>query len=140
MTYTIVLPRQAAPGWRNSVAVYAAVHGLIARALCHLGIAAVCTGQGKQAPGTLCFAAPVRHDVLVDGAKVAGAGQRRTSDGILHQGSLQGTAARADVVAGFARLWSPRVEEFPAHLHPPDDAVRRIAAARYADHAWTYAR
>lgn len=140
MTYTIVLPKSAAPDWQNSVAVYATVHGLLAGALRRTGLAAICTGDGKQAPGTLCFAAPVRHDVLVDGIKVAGAGQRRTTDGILHQGSLQGVAARADVVEALAHLLSPRVEDFPAALQPPADAVRAIAAARYADPAWTFAR
>ena len=140
MTYTIVLPKLAAPDWQNSVAVYAAIHGLLAQALCQLGMQAVCTGEGKQSPGTLCFAAPVRHDVLVDGTKVAGAGQRRTSDGILHQGSLQGPAARAEVVEHLAHLCSPCVDALPAPLHPLDAAVSHIAATRYADQSWTFAR
>ena len=36
----------------------------------------------------VCFTNPTRYDVLHNGAKVAGSAQRRTQDGILHQGSL----------------------------------------------------
>src|SRR2546423_1117404 len=38
-----------------------------------------------------CFANPVRADVLLDGRKIAGAAQRRTTRGLLHQGSIQNT-------------------------------------------------
>ncbi len=39
--------------------------------------------------GTMvCFTNPTRYDVLLDGRKIAGSAQRRTADGILHQGSL----------------------------------------------------
>ena len=36
----------------------------------------------------VCFTNPTRYDVLLDGTKIAGSAQRRTADGILHQGSL----------------------------------------------------
>ena len=36
----------------------------------------------------ICFANPTRYDILMDGRKVAGSAQRRTRQGILHQGSL----------------------------------------------------
>jgi len=36
----------------------------------------------------VCFTTPTRYDVMVGGRKVAGAAQRRTRDGILHQGSI----------------------------------------------------
>ena len=36
----------------------------------------------------LCFSHPAKHDVLVDGEKVAGSAQKRNQSGILHQGSL----------------------------------------------------
>ena len=35
-----------------------------------------------------CMAHPTRYDVMVGGRKVAGAAQRRTRDGVLHQGSI----------------------------------------------------
>ncbi len=36
----------------------------------------------------VCFQHPTRYDVLSNGRKVAGAAQRRTPDGLLHQGSI----------------------------------------------------
>lgn len=36
----------------------------------------------------VCFKNPTKYDVLLDGNKIAGSAQRRTVDGILHQGSL----------------------------------------------------
>jgi len=36
----------------------------------------------------VCFQNPTRYDVLMAGRKVAGSAQRRTREGILHQGSL----------------------------------------------------
>ena len=37
----------------------------------------------------LCFANPVQGDVIIDSRKIAGAAQRRTRAGLLHQGSIQ---------------------------------------------------
>lgn len=36
----------------------------------------------------VCFSNPTRYDILIDGEKIAGSAQRRTRNGILHQGSL----------------------------------------------------
>ena len=36
----------------------------------------------------VCFTNPTKYDILFDGRKVAGSAQRRTNDGILHQGSI----------------------------------------------------
>jgi len=36
----------------------------------------------------VCFENPTRYDILADGKKIAGSAQRRTEQGILHQGSL----------------------------------------------------
>jgi lipoate-protein ligase A len=39
--------------------------------------------------GTMvCFANPTKYDLLLNGRKIAGSAQRRTREGILHQGSL----------------------------------------------------
>ena len=47
-------------------------------------------GSGSETTGAaLCFANPVNHDLLDPfGLKLAGAGQRRTRHGLLHQGSV----------------------------------------------------
>ncbi len=42
-------------------------------------------GEGSQ---YFCMAKPTRYDVMVQGKKVAGAAQRKTKEGYLHQGSI----------------------------------------------------
>ncbi len=41
-----------------------------------------------KAAGQFCMAKPTKYDVMIGSRKVAGAAQRRTRDGYLHQGSL----------------------------------------------------
>ena len=36
----------------------------------------------------VCFTNPTRYDLLLEGRKIAGSAQRRTAEGLLHQGSL----------------------------------------------------
>ena len=57
-----------------------------------------------------CMAKPTRYDVLIDGAKVGGAAQRRTRYGFLHQGSLS-VAAVPDELLSALLLPGTRVAE-----------------------------
>ena len=91
-TYTVVFP---ATHWLNGLdrnESYDWINRSIQAALDSLKI------HATLAQGTIphevdrltmvCFTNPTRYDVLLDGTKIAGSAQRRTSDGILHQGSL----------------------------------------------------
>ena len=140
MTYTLVLPKGSGPGLDNSVAVYGWCHGAIGAVLRAMGIAAVVADAGGQVPGAPCFVAPVKFDVLVAGQKVAGAGQRRTARGLLHQGSLQGVAAARGVVERLAGLLAAVVEPMPVALVPDAADVERAVAERYGNAAWTFRR
>jgi lipoate-protein ligase A len=86
-----------------------------------------------------CFANPVRADVLLDGRKIAGAAQRRTTCGLLHQGSIQNTAARNDLPERFAQALSKKIERREIE----GEIVRRaqeIAAQKYGTEAWLQKR
>jgi lipoate-protein ligase A len=87
-TYTLVFP----PGhpWfgLRARASYERVHGWVCRAFTRLGL------PTKLAPVSLpghgqCFVGAEQFDVLLAGAKIAGAAQRRTRTGLLIQGSVQ---------------------------------------------------
>jgi lipoate-protein ligase A len=54
-----------------------------------------------------CFANPVRADVMIDGRKIAGAAQRRTRGGLLHQGSIQ----HVDLGNGLAERFASKLSE-----------------------------
>jgi len=74
------------------------------------------------------------HDVLVEGRKVAGAAQRRTRGGLIHQGSIQTVELPADFGAVFAaRLAGAvvRAPDFDVGL-----AAERLAAGKYGTRAW----
>lgn len=139
-TYTVVAPRgEPLAGWRGAES-YRRIHAALAETLAAEGIAARLSAGHGETGAALCFENPVGHDLLgADGRKLAGAGQRRSRQGLLHQGSVAaacgdeaGSVKRAEDFAG--RLAGER-EVFP--FQPaPSDIARRIAA-RYARDEWT---
>ncbi len=141
LTYTLVLPQGAVAGLGGrSLGVYARAHLALADALVEAGVAARLATDGTGLPGLPCFVQPARHDVLVGTRKLAGAGQRRTRSGILHQGSLRGEAAFIEVVLGMAARLGECLVPFPATAIPDAEAISRLAAERYANPAWTRMR
>ena len=93
LTYTVVAP---AGHWiidLDRVESYRVIHRALTRALASFGLECLLTGEpaGHVDRATMrCFATPTKYDVLLadSGLKVAGAAQRRTKKGLLHQGSV----------------------------------------------------
>jgi len=82
-----------------------------------------------------CFANPVLGDLMLKGRKVAGAAQRRTRRGLLHQGSIQHvdfTNGLAERFAGVLSLKCQRREINSELLQRAEE----IAAQKYATPAW----
>ncbi len=88
ITYTVVLPR--AHPWMELSAPdsYCMVHRGVQAALAACKIESDLTPEASTAESESCFAKPVRFDVMTAGHKVSGAAQRRTREGLLHQGSI----------------------------------------------------
>lgn len=95
----------------------------------------------------VCFQNPTRYDVLMEGRKVAGSAQRRTREGILHQGSLhfggplplpRDTLAAA-LLGGFRATLNLTFETFL-----PDAATialaERLAREKYGTAEWNRRR
>jgi lipoate-protein ligase A len=80
-----------------------------------------------------CFENPVLHDVLVRGRKVAGAAQRRTRAGLMHQGSIQPLKLPPGFGAAFAaRLGGVvRLQSFDATIE-----AEKLVAEKYGTRAW----
>ncbi|MGL5018429.1 MAG: lipoate--protein ligase family protein [Luteolibacter sp.] len=139
-TYTIVAPSgEPLAGWRGAES-YRRIHAALAETLTSGGIEVRVSGGGEETGAALCFENPVHHDLLgAGGRKLAGAGQRRSRLGLLHQGSValgggdeMGSRGRAEVLAGkIARRW--RHFEF---LPDPQDLAGRVAG-RYGNVKWT---
>lgn len=47
-----------------------------------------CSNTPQNCPLNFCMAKPTIYDVMINGQKVGGAAQRRTKNGLLHQGSI----------------------------------------------------
>jgi lipoate-protein ligase A len=162
LTYSIIVPRSDPVFAGSSMSIYENVHRALCQALSviakHadlLAVAAGCVRRFYFPPGNFptvdgstlnsatitdrryndCFANPVRADVLVDGRKVAGAAQRRTRAGLLHQGSIQ----QVDLVGNFARHFAEKLSENCSERRIDNelsDRAKEIAEKKYAAQAW----
>ena len=135
LTYSLILPAGNAPASR---AVYAAVHDAIRRALVgcvNVSLAASAAPKISDA----CFANPVEADVMADGRKIAGAAQRRTRAGLLHQGSIQLETLPQGFEPAFAAelCRSFQTRDLPLEVL---DRARQTSLERYASAAWLHRR
>lgn len=101
-TYTLVVPRNESFSRVPVRESYRRIHELLASVMPGTSLA-----DSDAAANAACFARPVVADVMKDGAKIAGAAQRRGSFGLLHQGSLQGTDWPATLAEDFAKSLAP---------------------------------
>lgn len=99
LTYTVILPSRDGEKLPASRVVYTEIHDAIRIAL---PMSAALATRDAPKISDACFANPVTADVLVNGEKIAGAAQRRTRAGLLHQGSIQ----LADLPAGFREAFA----------------------------------
>jgi len=109
---------------------YCRIHAVLARALGGTRLA----GEEEIMAGAACFASPARHDIMAGGRKVLGGAQRRSREGFLYQGSLQGAALEMDIAPIFGR---EVVEWKPAGWEALRDQLVR---ERYATEAWNLRR
>lgn len=135
-TYTLFAPRGTELAEARGGASYRVIHGAVAMALTASGIAARLAGPAAPAAGGECFIQPVEHDLLDPlGRKIAGAGQRRTARGLLHQGSV---ITCPPVAEALAAVLAREVE--PVAYSPGEALISSIAAGRYGAEEWAYRR
>jgi lipoyl(octanoyl) transferase len=135
LTYSLVTPASDPASGQGPRAIYVALHGAISAALLAEGRKAKLADAAAPKISDACFANPVRHDLLLDGRKIAGAAQRRTRGGFLHQGSIQLPDLSEAFRDRFASALSARVE----HAELPSQVLERAAvltAEKYATDAW----
>jgi len=161
LTYSVVVDRRAAGLPRDVPGSYAALHGLVARALGRFGVEAAERGAFGAHPDdaqALCFERRLPVDLLVAGRKLCGSAQRRRGDVLLQQGSIlltpnpmvPGCLSVADVaVAPYDRVAlaaalaneAAALLRAPATPGQPTEAelalAAEIRAARYGNAAWT---
>lgn len=135
LTYSLVTPAENPASTQGPSAIYAALHGAIRDALRVEGRETELAAHAAPKISDACFANPVRDDVLFRGRKIAGAAQRRTRGGFLHQGSIQipdlsGTFR--DRFAGTLAMQLRRAAIPPQTL----DRATALAAEKYGTDEW----
>lgn len=138
-TYTLILPRGEPLAETRGAESYARIHHALANALMreelHSTVLHADSGNGAAA----CFQNPVKFD-LADpcGQKLAGAGQRRTKWGLLHQGSVAHAARSPEKSAlraqRLASALATKTHSYQPQLH--HEAILTLATNRYMSLDW----
>ena len=148
VTYTIVLPR--AHPWLDLSAPesYCTIHRGVQAALAACGIESELTPSAATVESESCFAKPVKFDIVSSKegvGKLSGAAQRRTREGLLHQGSilLPDPAKNPALRRDFAQAFAARMELAiaPGQLTSAESAkAADLERDRYATDAWNRSR
>lgn len=161
LTYGVIVDLRTAGLPRDVAGSYAALHGMVARALGHFGIDATERGEAGAHPAdahALCFERRMPVDLLVAGRKLCGSAQRRRGDVLLQQGSILVTpnpllpecvsvadvaaipCTRDDLALALAQQATVLFDR-PAQRGHPTAAELALAAelraARYGNPVWT---
>ncbi|MEO5720106.1 MAG: hypothetical protein ABIR71_01385 [Chthoniobacterales bacterium] len=134
LTYSVILPRSAFEKLPSPQTIYRVIHGAIQQALGD-GMDIALAGADAPKISDACFANAVAADVLIEGRKIAGAAQRRTRAGLLHQGSIQNVQLPASFPNAFAAALCVNYAE--TTLDP--DVIRQaemLAAQKYDTLEW----
>jgi lipoate-protein ligase A len=154
LTYSLVIPASESNFADSSVPIYESVHRALRAALVANGelaelatVAALYERRSqinsavidRRYSPEMCFANPVRADVLLSGQKIAGAAQRRTRRGLLQQGSIQHVDLPEEFEMRFATKLSVEVtiQELGGALL---ERAREIARQKYGTDAWLHRR
>ena len=138
VTWSLVMPHTEAFCRLRPGPSYAQLHLALAHALCGLGLQGISVVPAEAAAptGGLCAEAPAPGDVLRHGRKLAGAGQRRTRQGLLHQGVI--FLAEQDLVPHFPERLARELAGNVTRFTPDPD--QEVPLARYENTLWNARR
>jgi lipoyl(octanoyl) transferase len=141
-TYTLVIPKSEALANTRGAESYLAVHSAVSKALAAEGIRSSLSGGDQETGEGLCFENPVTHDLVDQNQrKLAGAGQRRTSHGLMHQGSVAIPISGAMSTERALRLARELAEVSSLeNFFPTADEISRRVNERYGIEKWTLRR
>jgi lipoate-protein ligase A len=136
LTYSLLVPRGSDLAEGRGDESYRVIHAAVAEALRRSGLAARVLTEDGPGDSAACFEKGVAWDVAgEDGAKLAGAGQKRSRDGLLHQGSVLAPEARGELGWRLPRTLAREAVEWS-----PDAGLlaraRVLATEKYATAAW----
>lgn len=135
-TYTLFIPKGHTVEQMRGNASYEAIHRVLADSLLEVGISCDLIQQDAETESRACFEKPVVYDLVsAIGKKLAGAGQKRSRNGLLHQGSVVGVenaeAWQRSFVEALSESWAQKniTEEMLCD-------VQKVVSKRYGSQAW----
>jgi lipoate-protein ligase A len=131
LTYTLLVPKSDPFAGESSAESYRMIHEAVAQALG--GALSLAAGAPKVSDE--CFANPTAHDILAGEKKIAGAAQRRTRHGLLHQGSIQRRGLGEEFASRLAAALGRRVDSRALSAEEAAQAAE-LAAAKYGTVEW----
>jgi len=150
-TYTVVFPAGHWLTGLDRIRSYAVLNESVQRGLAVLDmqsqLSSLEISPSVDRATMVCFTHPTRYDILLNGHKIAGSAQRRTQDGLLHQGSLhfggplpfsRDKLAEA-LLRGFREVMNLEIVEFT----PMDDlrkVIADLARDKYSQDVWNAKR
>jgi len=135
LTYSLITPVSNPASGRGPPLIYAAIHRAIRQALWAEGRETELATAARPKISDACFANPVRHDLIFRGRKIAGAAQRRTRSGFLHQGSIQ----LLDLSQAFQDRFGSALAKKVEYEQIPPPVVERgaeLTVKKYGTEAW----
>lgn len=136
-TYSIIVPASDPWAQTRPVESYRQIHQALAARLREAGYpSARLAVEEDVIEKPFCFEAPAVHDVVMGSVKLAGAGQRRSRLGLLHQGSVQ--QVRLD--PPFWRAWAAELADDVLEVSSLTEEIRlratELATSRYSTENW----
>lgn len=138
-TYTLVVPRTDPFCDLRPVETYRLIHAALVHALDEIGetgcvLQPVSVSEGRG----VCFVEPAQYDVVRGEVKIAGAAQRRSKLGFLHQASVQNVKLPPDfgttLAAQLAEAVTPIAPAVAESLIMEE--ASRLAVTRYGSASW----
>ena len=137
-TYTLAIPTAISLSQDPASDTYRRIHEAFMAALEARGVPGATLQPESVSDGMgVCFIEPARFDVVWQGQKVAGAAQRRTKVGLLHQGSVQGVPIPEGFGLSFAHELAEEVTVEAPDLGSHFQAtVADLVAQKYGREEW----
>ena len=146
LTYTVIVPPGHSIMQLDRMESYKVFHEALLIKMTENGVAAQLESVGSEhvdRSTMQCFVSPSRFDLVApSGSKYAGAAQRRTRSGILHQGSIKLEAANGSWDQLCAELLESLQAKFDIEFedYQPAAAVietaERLAQSKYSTEKW----
>jgi lipoate-protein ligase A len=135
LTYTLIVSADHPFARLPASESYRQIHGCIGKVFRTLGVETSLASATTPKTSSSCFENPADADVLADDRKIAGAAQRRTRWGLLHQGSIQRIPISDGLAARLAQAFAGRVIRRQLSVDE-SSLAKTLAAEKYAAESW----